>query len=608
MLGELLDGRRPAIDEGVVLSFLTAAAGGPFDDAGSVIPQRWRQQSPGARRELFTAVLGHGIEIGAGRSKALLIAGEPSLAALLWFGILRFLPRLAGHPELGFSTFETDVDRRRFTLSATCFQKPDESELPAELHKAGPALAAVNTYRNTRSTPPSNVTEAQGLLDTLVRGGWEAVDARNRPKAAKTIKRTVDPYYEWLGIPPKDQPPNHYRLLGLELFEENRNVIDTAANRQMSFIKEYQAGEDSELSQKLLNELAAARLCMLTPEKKAAYDQELRATLLAREPPVLPARPAGGSRWRTEPVPAEREAAGEPPPPPSIPRRSPVTPKPVLPPASDGLPHASPVAATAFEPPAPGPDSGASPMIVEPSLPSAVGSRPSLLPRSKTKVGAMAVAAGVVGAAGLTLLAFVLASAFGPKTSSPAPSAKTPDPTTSGEPMKSPPQTPAPAIPVAPNVASAPSSPETTKVAERVEAEPSPPQQPVVTPLAEPPAELPVAPPAPPPAETLEQAAERLKIDAEQAASPAQHEAVARKTLALADQAILDSRVDLAKRLAGLALAAARKSPSADLVKQATLLCGELEQPLTDAVKEKARQRLSERGVSAAAPQDSRTN
>ena len=44
--------------------------------------------------------------------------------------------------------------------------------------------------------------------------------------------KTVDPYYEWLGIPPKDQPPNHYRLLGLELFEENRSVIDAAANRR----------------------------------------------------------------------------------------------------------------------------------------------------------------------------------------------------------------------------------------------------------------------------------------------------------------------------------------------------------------------------------------
>ena len=112
--------------------------------------------------------------------------------------------------------------------------------------------------------------------------------------------KTVDPYYEWLGIPPKDQPPNHYRLLGLELFEENRSVIDAAANRQMSFIKEYQAGADSELSQKLLNELSAARLCLLSAPAKAAYDTQLRAQLKpqAAPGPVVPIPPS--IRWRKE--------------------------------------------------------------------------------------------------------------------------------------------------------------------------------------------------------------------------------------------------------------------------------------------------------------------
>ncbi len=87
---------------------------------------------------------------------------------------------------------------------------------------------------------------------------------------------TRDPHYEWLGIPPRDQPANHYRLLGLEAFEENRDVIAAAADRQMSFVKSYQCGEDSELSQEVLNELSAARLCLLNPQKKAAYDDELR--------------------------------------------------------------------------------------------------------------------------------------------------------------------------------------------------------------------------------------------------------------------------------------------------------------------------------------------
>ena len=42
-----------------------------------------------------------------------------------------------------------------------------------------------------------------------------------------------DPYYTWLGIPPAQQPPDLYRLLGLQLFEPNRQVIENAADRQM---------------------------------------------------------------------------------------------------------------------------------------------------------------------------------------------------------------------------------------------------------------------------------------------------------------------------------------------------------------------------------------
>jgi hypothetical protein len=45
-------------------------------------------------------------------------------------------------------------------------------------------------------------------------------------------------------------------------------------------------------------------------------------------------------------------------------------------------------------------------------------------------------------------------------------------------------------------------------------------------------------------------------------------------------------------------MAAARKSESDDLVKQATLVWSELEQPFTDEVKERARQRLGERDIS----------
>lgn len=91
-----------------------------------------------------------------------------------------------------------------------------------------------------------------------------------------------DPYRKWLGIPKWEQPPNHYRLLGINPFEDDPDVIEAAADRQMAHVRNYQAGQHSELSQKVLNELAAARVCLLSPEKKTAYDQELRLELARR--------------------------------------------------------------------------------------------------------------------------------------------------------------------------------------------------------------------------------------------------------------------------------------------------------------------------------------
>jgi hypothetical protein len=81
-----------------------------------------------------------------------------------------------------------------------------------------------------------------------------------------------DPYHKWLGIPPQEQPPNHYRLLGISLFESDPDVIDAAASKQVAYLQSCATGPHVALSQKILNEIAAARLCLLNAEKKAAYD------------------------------------------------------------------------------------------------------------------------------------------------------------------------------------------------------------------------------------------------------------------------------------------------------------------------------------------------
>lgn len=95
-----------------------------------------------------------------------------------------------------------------------------------------------------------------------------------------------DPYHKWLGIPAKDQPPNHYRLLGLQLFESDVEVIEAAANRQMAYVQQRAIGEHAAVSQKLLNELSAARVCLLNPKKKAGYDANLKTQQVEREPPA----------------------------------------------------------------------------------------------------------------------------------------------------------------------------------------------------------------------------------------------------------------------------------------------------------------------------------
>ncbi len=91
------------------------------------------------------------------------------------------------------------------------------------------------------------------------------------------MSELFDPYYTWLGIPPQDQPPNYYRLLGLELFETNAGAIENAANRQMSQLRAFSTGEYSQQSEQLLNLVAQAKACLLDPEQRSAYEEQIKA-------------------------------------------------------------------------------------------------------------------------------------------------------------------------------------------------------------------------------------------------------------------------------------------------------------------------------------------
>ncbi|MGA2032816.1 MAG: hypothetical protein ABSG68_11195 [Thermoguttaceae bacterium] len=102
-----------------------------------------------------------------------------------------------------------------------------------------------------------------------------------------------DPYFMWLGIPPAEQPANHYRLLGLALFESNPEMIVYAADRQMYQVHSFLGGAYGAIAQQILNHLVTARECLLDPYRKTEYDEQLRR-LLGWQPerPMYGAPPA----------------------------------------------------------------------------------------------------------------------------------------------------------------------------------------------------------------------------------------------------------------------------------------------------------------------------
>ena len=105
-----------------------------------------------------------------------------------------------------------------------------------------------------------------------------------------------DPYLHWLGIAAHERPADHYRLIGVRRFEDDIPTIEQAADQRMIAIRQKQTGPRAAHTQLILNELSAARLCLLNPAAKAAYDDMLRGFDAAEghaesvSPPAVDAR------------------------------------------------------------------------------------------------------------------------------------------------------------------------------------------------------------------------------------------------------------------------------------------------------------------------------
>ena len=116
-----------------------------------------------------------------------------------------------------------------------------------------------------------------------------------------------DPYAKWLGIAGHDTKPNHYQLLGLSLDVDDADVIANAADMRMAHVRTFQIGEYARASQRLLNELSQARVCLLDPQRRAAYRATLnQETPLPAPAPIAP-QAAAAAQERPLAAPADSE-------------------------------------------------------------------------------------------------------------------------------------------------------------------------------------------------------------------------------------------------------------------------------------------------------------
>ena len=149
-----------------------------------------------------------------------------------------------------------------------------------------------------------------------------------------------DAYYTWLGIPPEESAggvPNHYRLLGLALFESNPSVIDHAADRVLIHLRTLSSGPQAAEAQRIMNEVLTARICLLDPSQRQQYDALLRRRLGPAAAPS--ATPASSLRMPPAAAPPVPKAALAP--------QRPVAARPIAP---VPLPKAQPLHATPVAP------------------------------------------------------------------------------------------------------------------------------------------------------------------------------------------------------------------------------------------------------------------
>jgi hypothetical protein len=83
-------------------------------------------------------------------------------------------------------------------------------------------------------------------------------------------------YRKWLGIPENKLPPTHYNLLGMNIDEDDPDVIRAAVEQRKAFIESQRGrGHDTEVTE-ILYRIGEAEVTLLNSEMRRDYDRSLR--------------------------------------------------------------------------------------------------------------------------------------------------------------------------------------------------------------------------------------------------------------------------------------------------------------------------------------------
>lgn len=97
-----------------------------------------------------------------------------------------------------------------------------------------------------------------------------------------------DPMHHWLGIPPTQRPVSNFRLLGVSPGEQDLQVIQNSAERQIAFVRKFAIGAHSEEANDLLRQLGRAKSALVRKSGSRDVPSEDSITVQTRVDPPEP--------------------------------------------------------------------------------------------------------------------------------------------------------------------------------------------------------------------------------------------------------------------------------------------------------------------------------